>query len=73
MLEEAAAELDLELRRSYMVGDKQSDVEAGRDAGCRTVLFAPVGRQQAPPATADLVAAEWPEIERYILGEAGRA
>ena len=35
----AAEDLGLELARSVMVGDKPSDVEAGRRAGCRTIQF----------------------------------
>ncbi|HXK34618.1 MAG TPA: HAD-IIIA family hydrolase, partial [Dehalococcoidia bacterium] len=38
MLLAAAAALSLDLRRSWMVGDILDDVEAGRSAGCRTVL-----------------------------------
>ena len=34
----AAAELGLDLRRSFVVGDKLSDLQAGQAAGCRTVL-----------------------------------
>lgn len=39
MLERAAAEHRLDLLRSWMVGDILDDVEAGRRAGCRTVLI----------------------------------
>jgi D-glycero-D-manno-heptose 1,7-bisphosphate phosphatase len=39
LLRESARELGLDLDRSFMVGDKPSDVAAGRAAGCRTVLF----------------------------------
>jgi histidinol-phosphate phosphatase family protein len=35
----AAAELGLDLARSWLVGDILDDVEAGRRAGCRTVLI----------------------------------
>lgn len=38
MLLEAARELTIDLGRSFMVGDKRSDLEAGAQAGCRTVL-----------------------------------
>jgi len=38
MLYRAARELGLDLRRSVLVGDKLSDIEAGVRAGCRTVL-----------------------------------
>jgi D-glycero-D-manno-heptose 1,7-bisphosphate phosphatase len=34
----AAADLDLDVERSWMIGDADSDVEAGRRAGCRTIL-----------------------------------
>jgi D-glycero-D-manno-heptose 1,7-bisphosphate phosphatase len=39
LLLDSARELGLDLSRSFMVGDKRADVEAGRAAGCRTVLF----------------------------------
>jgi D-glycero-D-manno-heptose 1,7-bisphosphate phosphatase len=38
MLEEAAHEHGLDLSRSWMVGDKTSDIECGKNAGLRTVL-----------------------------------
>lgn len=39
MLLRAAAELGLDLASSWMVGDILDDVEAGRRAGCRTILL----------------------------------
>jgi D-glycero-D-manno-heptose 1,7-bisphosphate phosphatase len=38
MLVRAASHLGVDLRQSWMVGDSESDVEAGRLAGCRTIL-----------------------------------
>jgi D-glycero-D-manno-heptose 1,7-bisphosphate phosphatase len=38
MLLAAAAELDIDLAVSWMIGDSDLDVEAGRRAGCRTIL-----------------------------------
>jgi D-glycero-D-manno-heptose 1,7-bisphosphate phosphatase len=38
MLLRAARELELDLTRSWMIGDSDADIEAGRRAGCRTVL-----------------------------------
>ncbi len=40
LFERAASDRGLELRRSYAVGDSERDVEAGRRAGCRTILIA---------------------------------
>lgn len=39
MLLQAAREHGIDLARSWMVGDILHDVEAGRRAGCRTVLI----------------------------------
>lgn len=38
MLLAAAADLDLDLTGSFFVGDKLSDLGAGHNAGCRTIL-----------------------------------
>ncbi|WP_338617528.1 HAD-IIIA family hydrolase [Pigmentiphaga sp. CHJ604] len=39
LLRQAARDLDLDLERSWFIGDILDDVEAGRRAGCRTVLL----------------------------------
>ena len=38
MLLQAGAALDIDFSRSWMIGDSDSDAEAGRMAGCRTIL-----------------------------------
>lgn len=43
----AAADLDIDLSRSWFVGDILDDVEAGRRAGCRTILV-DLGTEQVP-------------------------
>ncbi len=40
MLRDAARDLDIDLHRSWMIGDSDADIEAGRAAGCRTVRVA---------------------------------
>ena len=71
MLLRAAEELDLDLAHSFVVGDKPSDVEVGKRAGCRTILLAaspmPSGLDPAP----DHVAADWPEVLQHILSHIG--
>jgi D-glycero-D-manno-heptose 1,7-bisphosphate phosphatase len=42
LLTRAAAELGLDLTRSWMIGDSEGDCEAGRQAGCRTLKVEPV-------------------------------
>jgi len=41
MILEAARRHNLDLAASWMIGDNEKDVEAGRRAGCRTILVAP--------------------------------
>jgi D-glycero-D-manno-heptose 1,7-bisphosphate phosphatase len=41
LLTRAAAELELDLKRSWMVGDNDTDIEAGHRAGCQTIKVAP--------------------------------
>lgn len=47
MLLQAATDLDLDVERSWFVGDILDDVEAGNRAGCRTVLV-DLGTEQFP-------------------------
>lgn len=44
----AADELGLDVRRSFMVGDRVTDIAAGASAGCRTVLVR-TGAHLEPP------------------------
>ncbi len=47
MLLKAAAELDIDLHRSWMIGDSGRDIEAGQRAGCRTIRIR--GRETHQP------------------------
>ena len=38
MLMRAQKELNIDLKHSFMVGDKSSDIEAGKRAGCKTIM-----------------------------------
>jgi len=38
MMIRAGKELNLDLKQSFMVGDKLSDIEAGKRAGCKTIM-----------------------------------
>ncbi|MCO6436262.1 MAG: HAD family hydrolase [Phycisphaerae bacterium] len=55
MLLQAAEELNLDLSRSWMIGDSPQDVQAGRRAGCRTILISSNGHA-TEPADEDFVA-----------------
>ena len=66
MLLEAATMLDLDLSRSFMVGDRWKDVEAGRNAGCRTIWIRS-GYQERSGADADFSAPGLLEAAGWIL------
>lgn len=39
MLLKAAKDFDIDLKKSWIIGDTLSDIQAGKSAGCRTVLI----------------------------------
>ena len=39
MLLKAAADFNIDLSRSWMVGDGENDIQAGINAGCKTALL----------------------------------
>jgi D-glycero-D-manno-heptose 1,7-bisphosphate phosphatase len=56
MLLRAAAELHIDLDRSWIIGDKECDLEAGRRAGCRAALVRTGHGAGVDAGLADLVA-----------------
>ena len=74
MLLRAAEDLDLDLTRCYAIGDGARDVEAGRRAGCRTVLVrtgygAETEARLGAELPADHVADDLSGAVEWILGE----
>jgi D-glycero-D-manno-heptose 1,7-bisphosphate phosphatase len=63
LLLDLARELDLDLDRSWMVGDSDDDVLAGQAAGCRTVLVGGPPRASRP----SLVARDLAEASRHLV------
>ena len=70
MLVRAARRHRIDLARSWMVGDTLDDVEAGRRAGCRGILF-DSGREtrwrRSPLRTPHQVCRDWREVTREVL------
>ncbi len=75
LLLQAAVDLDLDLRRSFVIGDKVSDLEAGRACGCRTVLVLTgygeqaLAEMQERGLRPDFTAANLVEAVRWILAQ----
>ena len=53
MILSAEKALALDLQRSWVVGDAPRDIQAGKAAGCRGVLFADPGLKRSPAAEVD--------------------
>ena len=66
MILDAAARLNIDLRRSVMIGDRWRDIEAGARAGCRTV-FVDRNYCEPQPESPDLVVREFPDALPWIL------
>jgi histidinol-phosphate phosphatase family protein len=76
LLMQAACELHLDLSRSWMVGDILHDVEAGRSAGCGTVLLTNGHETEwdmSPMRWPDLLADNLLETAHLILAADGSA
>ena len=70
MIEVAAREFDINLADSFVIGDKISDVEAGRRAGCRTALIAgedPPDNKEGVIMTADYVAPDLCQAVEWLV------
>jgi D-glycero-D-manno-heptose 1,7-bisphosphate phosphatase len=69
MLLSAAEKHQIDLKRSWMIGDKEIDLEAGRNAGCRTALVRTGYGSQASPLLADIVADNLEQAIEQILSD----
>jgi D-glycero-D-manno-heptose 1,7-bisphosphate phosphatase len=67
MLLDAAAAQNIDLVRSWMIGDILDDVEAGNRAGCQTVLV-DLGTEQCPEHPG-----RWPRIVARSTADALRS
>ena len=75
LLLRAAKELDIDLARSYMIGDRQADIEAGLAVGCKTVLLnghlVPDARPEAARVRPHWIARDLPAAIEAIRGVEG--
>jgi D-glycero-D-manno-heptose 1,7-bisphosphate phosphatase len=76
LLERAARDLAIDLKRSFMIGDKWSDVELGHRAGMRSILVStgyspddPGNRRPAHVGDPVLTAHDLAEAVQWIIGQ----
>jgi D-glycero-D-manno-heptose 1,7-bisphosphate phosphatase len=70
LLLEAAEQYAIDLQRSYLIGDRWKDIEAGRRAGCRTVLIDYGYMETRPDPAADFITQRIMKAARWIVAEA---
>ena len=63
----AARELNIDLTQSWMVGDRWRDVEAGHNAGCKTVFIDYGYREQGPAQPPDTCVTSLREAADWII------
>jgi D-glycero-D-manno-heptose 1,7-bisphosphate phosphatase len=67
MISQAAEEHRVDLRRSFLIGDKESDAECGRNVGIRTIRVRTGLDRQTDNSIADWVAEDLPAAVEIIL------
>jgi len=68
MILQAARDHDVDLSRSFFVGDKPSDIECGRNAGVKAILVQTGYGNETDPDLPDFVAEDLSEACDFILG-----
>lgn len=71
MIEQAVDDFGIDLANSYFIGDRPSDIEAGRRAGCKTILLTGTNSTPVPtgPCSPDHECKDLPEAVGWVLGE----
>jgi histidinol phosphatase-like enzyme len=75
MLRQAAAAHGLALEGSWMIGDILNDVEAGRRAGCQTILIANGNEtrwQPGPLRVPDYIVGRFDEAAAIVIAQQAR-
>ena len=68
LLKEAEKEFKLDLKESFAIGDKKSDIELGKNAGCKTILvLTGNGTQAKKEINADFVAKDLLDAAKWII------
>jgi len=68
MILQAARDLGIDLAHSWMIGDQERDILAGRSSGCRTILVNGKGATTIKPT---VIVKAFPEAVQAILQDTG--
>ena len=67
MLLDAADRLEIDLKQSFMVGDRWRDIEAGQNAGCRAILIEYDYKEKGPSRPPDVKVGSLDRAAEWIL------
>lgn len=67
LLLEAAKEYNIDLQQSIMIGDRWKDIEAGKNAGCKTIWLRSHYDEQEPPRTPDFTTTSLNKAAQWII------
>ncbi len=73
LLTQASRGYGIDLHTSYMIGDRWRDIDAGANAGCKTILIDHGYNERESAATPDLRVKSLPEAVDWIIATAGHA
>lgn len=71
LLLQAAAKYGLELKSSYLIGNRWRDIEAGQAAGCATLWIDRGYAERGPAQAPTMQVKSCTEAARWIVGEVG--
>ena len=68
LIKDAEKEFNIDLSKSFMVGDKKIDVEMGKNAGVKTILvLTGNGMKEKENSNADYVAKDLVDAAKWVL------
>jgi D-glycero-D-manno-heptose 1,7-bisphosphate phosphatase len=70
---EAARKYGIDPASSFMIGDRWKDIEAGRNAGCRTIFMDRGYAEKRPEPPANFTTESFSHAAAWILSQAGRS
>ena len=73
LLLRAASQYGIDLRRSYLAGDRWRDIDAGANAGCRTIWIDRGYAERPPSSVPDARVGSLPEAVDWILKNAAES
>jgi D-glycero-D-manno-heptose 1,7-bisphosphate phosphatase len=73
-LKKASQEHDIDLKSSWMVGDRDTDIQCGQNAGCKTVLIEnPISKDHQGKSVPTAKVKNISDAAKYILSKASGA